>query len=148
MGRFLVSAVIALCTALAACEGDQHKEIHGHIHVVVNRDDALVAPAAQALAAYQTRALPQIETALHTARPVGRLRLIEILGQVRHVDTVPLLRHFAVFDPDPRVRGLAETTLSAWRQAPFPALAEGAESAVKWIAGQRAQGLGPVVREE
>lgn len=143
MGRFVTG--LLLCSALAACEGDVHKQIHGHIYVVVNRDDALVAPALQALVAKQVQILPQVETALHTARPVGRLRLIEALSRVRHTETVPLLRHFALFDADPRVRTLAESTLKTW-QTPASSLATAAEVSLRWLNAKRAQGLGPLVR--
>lgn len=126
--------------ALVACEGDVHKDIHGNIHVVVNRDDAFVAQASAALAGHGLRALPQIETALHSAKPDGRLRLIEVLARIKHTDTVHLLRHLALFDADARVRALSETTLSAWsEQKTFLELAAASQSATKWLRVRQAQ---------
>ncbi len=148
MGRFVSRGALLLCVALGACEGDVHKQIHGHIYVVVNRDDALVAPAVQSLVARQTQILPQVETALHTARPVGRLRLLEVLSRVRHTETVPLLRHFALFDADPRVRTLAESTLKTWQASEASPLATAADVSLRWLGAKRALGLGPLVREE
>ncbi|MDX2021885.1 MAG: hypothetical protein SF187_16730 [Deltaproteobacteria bacterium] len=128
---------------VAACEGDVHKDIHGNIHVVVNRDDAFVPPAAAALVNHGLRALPQIETALHSAKPDGRLRLVEVMSRIKHPDTVHLLRHLALFDADARVRALSETTLSAWSQQNAPmGLASAAQSAAKWLQQRRAQADG------
>ena len=151
MGRFVGACAplwLLWLVALGGCEGDIHKDIHGHIHVVVKRDDALVSPAMKALVKHHTRALPQIEVALHTARAEGRVRLLEVLSQVRDVETSALLRHFGVFDSDPRVRALAETTLASWAQSKPSQLATSAQAALRWMSDQRAHGLGPVVREE
>ena len=42
----------------------------------MRRNDQLVPPATERLAAYKRAAIPQIETSLHTSAPTGRLHLI------------------------------------------------------------------------
>ena len=146
MGRFLTA--IGLLLTLG-CDGDVHKQIHGHIHVVTKRDDALVAPAVQALVEQGAQALPQIETALHTARPQGRSRLVEVLGRIRHAETVPLLRHIALYDADARVRELAEGTIVRWaEEADAGPRGDAARLALQHLGAARAKGLGPLVREQ
>lgn len=133
---------------LSACEGDIHKDIHGNIHVVVNRDDAFLAPAVAQLERYGLQALPQIETALHSAKPDGRLRLVQVMARILQTDTVPLLRHLGLFDADERVRTLAENTLVQWsKQTQRPMLAVTATEALVRLRESRGKGLGPMVRE-
>ncbi len=59
----------AFVLAPAACEDISHADISDEINILVRRDDALVPPATDRLAVYQRKAIPQIETAIHTAAP-------------------------------------------------------------------------------
>jgi hypothetical protein len=141
---------VAACSALAcsACEDDIHKDIHGNIHVVVNRDDAFLAPAVAELERYGLAALPQIETALHSAKPDGRVRLVQVMARISQTETVPLLRHLGLFDADERVRKLAQTTLMQWStQTQRPSLTAASSQALAWLRESRSKGLGPMVRE-
>ena len=136
---------LALC--LEACDGDIHKDIYGNIHVVVNRNDAFLAPAAAELERYGLRALPQIETALHSAKPDGRFRLVQVMARIKHTETVPLLRHLGLFDADDRVRKLARDTLVAWGAGTQDeALSTASNTALTWVHDQSAKGQGPMVR--
>lgn len=150
MRPFLITgaALTALCACLPACEGDVHEQIHGHIHVVINRDDALVPPALAALVKHRERALPQIETALHAARPQGRLRLVEALGRIDHPESVALLGHLALFDAEARVRELSSVTLARWTEGGEAKLKNAASAALETLRQARRQGLGPLVRED
>src|SRR6476659_5548633 len=56
----------------AGCEEVSHREIGDEINILLRRDDALVPPATERLVRYRRAAIPQIETAMHTAAPTGR----------------------------------------------------------------------------
>ena len=148
--RALWIFALAACSALgcSACQDDVHKDIHGNIHVAVNRDDSFLAPAVAELERYGLAALPQIETALHSAKPDGRLRLVQVMARIDETDTVPLLRHLGLFDADERVRKLAENTLLLWSaQTKRPTLTVASTKALEWLRESRGKGLGPMVRE-
>lgn len=131
----------------AACSGDIHKDIYGNIHVVVNRNDAFVKPAAAELERYGVQALPQIETALHAANPDGRLRLVNVVARIKQTETVPLLRHLGLFDADERVRRFSENTLQTWAATTAPnAVSKASTTALSWLRDNRSQGLGPILR--
>ncbi|MCG5051884.1 MAG: hypothetical protein KA712_02900 [Myxococcales bacterium] len=134
--------------ALPGCEGDVHKDIHEQIYVLVTRQDLWADKAARALESHGLRALPQIETALHTARPEGRARLVEVLARIEHPDSAHLLRHVTLHDVDPRVRTLGERTLKAFARAgAHPQLAREASQALAWVVQERELGDTPLVRE-
>ena len=57
--------------AAAGCEEVSHRDIGDEINILVRRNDALVGPATDRLASYRRSAIPQIETAMHTAAPAG-----------------------------------------------------------------------------
>src|SRR5262249_23510406 len=65
---------------------------------------------------FGVRAIPTLETALHTATPTGRLNCIMALRRIGHADAIPLLRHFAIYDEEDGVRTEAEHTLRQWAQ--------------------------------
>lgn len=146
--RAVLASWAVACGALPGCEGDVHKDIHGQIYVLVTRQDTWADKAARALQAQGLRALPQIETALHSARPEGRVRLVEVLAHIEHPDSAQLLRHVTLHDVDPRVRTLGERTLEAFARASNqPQLAREATQALAWVAQERKQGDTPLVRE-
>jgi hypothetical protein len=71
-------------------------------------------PAAERVARHGRRALPSIEAALHTAEAAGRKNLIAALRKIGEAESVPLLRHVALFDAAADVRREAEWTLRSW----------------------------------
>ena len=145
--RWVPAVVCVAALAEAGCQGDIHKDIHGNIHVVVNRTDSFVPKAAHELQRYGLRALPQIETALHSAKPDARLRLVQVLLGIPQADTAALLRHLALFDADERVRDLSEHTIAVWgAKDPALPLTTASRSALAWLRQSRAKGLGPTIR--
>jgi hypothetical protein len=107
--RGLLDGVLAVPAFLlllgsASCDDVSHRDIGDEINILVRRDDQLVPPATERLAGYKRRALPQIETALHTAAPAGRLHLIAALDRIGDEEAAPILRHVAVYDITPEVR--------------------------------------------
>jgi hypothetical protein len=135
--------VALLALALAACEDGAHREMGAEINVLTQRSDALVGPATHRLAAFGREAVPQIETALHTAPVNGRLNLIAALAAIGEPESASILRHFAVYDPDASMRAACEEALQSWSGR--PALATAARAALARVAEMRAGGEGPVV---
>ena len=127
--------VLLLALAAAACEDRSYRDIGAEINVLTTRTDALVPPAMRRLAGYRRRALPQIEIALHTASPAGKVNLVRAIEAVGDPEGVSILRHFAVYDPDPAVRTTCEEVLGKWQ----------AQEALARIRELRAKGEGPVV---
>jgi hypothetical protein len=142
--RRLVAA-LALLAVGAGCEDINHGDISDEINILVKRNDQLVAPATERLAAYRRAAVPQIETAMHTAAPSGRLHLIAALDRIGDEVSVPVLRHVAVFDVTGDVRDAAESVLRRWAAGPPAPRAARANDALAEIARKRAAGLGPLM---
>jgi hypothetical protein len=146
LGRGVCLAAGFLLLATAACEEVSHRDIGDEINILVRRDDALVPPAIDRLAHYRRFAIPQIETAMHTAAPAGRHHLIAALEMIGDDEAVPILRHVAVFDITADVRGAAENLLSRWAAATDgKARAARAQAALAEIARKRAAGIGPMM---
>ena len=145
--RLLIGALAVAPTVAgaAACEDVTHRDIGDEINILVRRDDQLVPPATERLAAYARRALPQIETAMHTAAPTGRLHLVAALDRIGDEEAAPVLRHVAVYDITPDVRQAAEAVLASWAAgAPGPR-ATRARAALAEVARRRAAGEGPLL---
>ena len=145
-----VVALAAMAACLwVSCEESGHRDVQDEINILTRRNDALVPPATDRLAHYGRLAIPQIETALHTAAPTGRLHLIDALERVGDAETIPVLRHFAVYDARPEVREAAASVLARWSSATEspPGRAEWARAAELEIARKRALGEGPLVFE-
>ena len=146
------SLVAALGAGASGCEDGSYRDMGGDISVLTKREDALVAVAADRLVAFKRRALPQIETALHTASPAGKVHLLTVLERIGDAEAIPVLRHFALYDPNPEVRGLCERVLKQWAEGSAggepddqPTRAHLASAALSHIASKRAAGEGPVV---
>ena len=139
-----VVAGVLLALAAASCEEVNHRDIGDEINILVRRNDSLVAPATERLARYKRHAIPQIETAMHTAAPVGRLHLIAGLERIGDDEAVPVLRHLAVFDITAEIREAAERLLSRWAASADKKLAPRARAALDEIARKRAAGIGPL----
>ena len=134
---------------LSACEDGSHRDIGDEINILTRRNDALVGPATGRLAGFGRKAIPQIETALHTAAPTGRLHLIEAMGRIGDDQGVPVLRQVAIYDVNPDVREAAEAILARWAETGAGAGTAGssarAVAAQGEIARKRAAGEGPVL---
>jgi hypothetical protein len=145
IGALAVAPAFAL-TVLggAACEDVTHRDIGDEINILVRRDDQLVPPATERLAAYHRRAIPQIETALHTAAPTGRMHLVTALDRVGDEEAVPVLRHAATYDMTADVRAAAEGVLTRWASG-SDARAARARAALAEISRRRAAGEGPIL---
>jgi len=147
--RLLIGACALLAAptfvlAGAACDDVSHQDIGDEINILVRRDDQLVPPATERLAAYQRRAIPQIETALHTAAPTGRLHLVAALERIGDEEAVPVLRHASVYDITPEIRQTAEGVLGRWASGDGRRAIR-ARAALVEIARRRAAGEGPLL---
>jgi HEAT repeat protein len=136
-----------LVAGLLGCEDRSHRDIGDEINILSRRDDALVGPATERLASYGRKAIPQIETALHTAGPQGRLHLVAALGRIGDHEGIPILRHAAIYDVRDDVRAAAESFLARWA-AESGARADRARAALASIANKRASGEGPLLLGE
>jgi hypothetical protein len=145
LGRGARVVATLLLLAVPACEEVSHRDIGDEINILVRRDDQLVPPATDRLVRYKRAAIPQIETAMHTAAPVGRQHLITALEKIGDSEAVPVLRHIAVFDITADVRASAEELLARWAASPEdkPRAAR-AQAALAEIARKRAAGIGPM----
>jgi hypothetical protein len=142
--RGLLVAALAGAALSAACEDGSHADIADEINILVRRNDQLVAPATERLAAYKRAAIPQIETSLHTSAPTGRLHLVAAMARIGDSEAVPILRHTALYDITPEVRAAAEAVLALWA-AGNDARATRARDAIAEIARKRAAGEGPLL---
>jgi hypothetical protein len=148
-----VARVCALLVVAVSCEESAHRDIQDEVNILTRRNDALVPAATGRLARHGRLAIPQIETALHTAAPTGRMHLIEALERVGDAECVPVLRHFAVYDVRTEVRDAAGAVLARWSSLgengapPLRVRAERARLAEREIARKRAAGEGPLVFE-
>ena len=142
--RWLLAGALAAGPALfgGACDDVSHQDIGDEINILVRRDDQLVPPATERLAAYKRRAIPQIETALHTSAPTGRLHLLAALDRIGDDESVPVLRHVAIYDITPEVRQEAEGVLARWAAG---GRSSRARAAMDEIARRRAAGEGPLL---
>ena len=137
--------VVAPALFGAGCDDVSHQDIGDEINILVRRDDQLVPPATERLAAYKRRAIPQIETALHTSAPTGRLHLVAALARIGDEEAAPVLRHVAIYDITPEVRQAAEAALVRWAGGPAGALANRSRATLAEVARRRAAGEGPLL---
>jgi len=148
LSRLRIAAVAMVFMSLGAgvsCDDHSHTDMGDEINILTRRNDALVPPATERLAAYGRSAVPQIETAMHTAAPFGRLHLIAALEKIGDPESVWVLRHVAVYDVTPEIRDAAESLLTRWSNDPRTALASSARTALTEIAHKRAVGEGPLL---
>ena len=130
---------------LGACEDSSHRGIGDEINLLTRRNDALVPPAIERLAGYRRKAIAQIETALHTAAPYGRLHLLAALEKIDDAEAVPILRHVAVYDVNGEVRETAERILASWAAGAREPGRSRAVAARALIDRKRAAGEGPLL---
>jgi hypothetical protein len=142
----LIGAALTLAAPFGgACDDVSHQDIGDEINILVRRDDQLVPPATERLAAYKRKAIPQIETALHTSAPTGRLHLVAALDRIGDDEAVPVLRHVALYDITSEVREAAGAVLARWAAPASGARALRAVAAEAEITRRRAAGEGPLL---
>jgi hypothetical protein len=150
----LVGLACIACIACVGCEESAHRDIQDEINILTRRNDALVPPATERLARYGRLAIPQVETALHTAAPSGRLHLVAALARIGDGDAIPVLRHFAVYDVRSDVRQACADVLADWSAVAATsaepgsatgARAERARVAEAEVARKRAAGEAPMI---
>lgn len=135
--------ILLAALAIGACEDRSYRDIGAQVQVLAKRTDGLVPRATEALTRFGRRAVPQIETAMHTASPRGRQNLVAVLDRIGEPETAAVLRHFAVYDPDPSVRAVCEEVLRRWAAA-TDARGPAAKAALARVAEKRARGEGPL----
>jgi hypothetical protein len=143
--RVLILFATLASSAATGCETVSHRDIGDEINILIRRNDQLVPPATKRLAAFKRAAIPQIETAMHTAAPTGRSNLLVALDLIGDVEAVPILRQVAVFDITAEVRDAAEAVLTRWAAAGTGARAARSHDALADIARKRAAGHGPLL---
>jgi hypothetical protein len=100
---------------LAGCEDTSYRKIGAEISLLARRgQDPGTDGARQRLVAFGRPAIPQIETALHTAKEPGRLQLVAALADIGDAEAIPILRHFAVYDTSAAVREACSAILRGW----------------------------------
>jgi hypothetical protein len=111
--RRLMLAVMALLL-LATCDDRSYREIGGAIDVLAKKSNELPGPAIERLRAIGRRAVPQLETAMHTSSARGKVNLVAALEAIGEPESTAILQHFAVYDANPDVRAACEELLAKW----------------------------------
>ncbi len=135
-------ATTVLWLLAAACEDDSYRAIGSDIRLLTQDQRLAEEPVLARLSAHGSRAIPQIEIALHTAPDRGRLRLFATLERIGDEEAIPVLRHFAVYDANPEVREVCARVLRGWG-AQADARGKRAAVALLGIREKRARGEGP-----
>jgi len=105
---------IALLMMCACSESASDDDVRAQVTLLLNQEGASARAAHDKLVKHGRRALPTVESAMHTAPPPGRKSLISVLRAIGDEEAIPLLRHLAGFDPDGEVRREARWTLEGW----------------------------------
>jgi hypothetical protein len=113
MRRLIPILLFALSGGLA-CDDRSYREIGRAIDALTKKGGELPGPAIARLARIGRRAVPQIETALHTAPARGKVNLVLALAAIGEPESTAILQHFAVYDADPEVRTACEQLLAKW----------------------------------
>jgi hypothetical protein len=142
---FGLPLIAIVATVVVACEDGSYRDIGDEINILTRRNDALVPPATERLAGFGRKAVAQIETALHTAAPTGRLHLLAALQKIGDGEAVPVLRHVAIYDVNTEVRAAAESILAAWAAGASEPARDRAIAARAAIDRKRAAGEGPLL---
>lgn len=131
--------ILVLVLAASACDDRSYREIGGAIDVLIKRNNDLPGPAIERLRKIGRRAVPQIETAMHTASARGKVNLVSALAAIGEPESASILQHFAVYDRNPEVRTACEEVLAQWA-ASNGRLAPPAKQAIARIGEKRRLG--------
>jgi hypothetical protein len=112
--RRLILSFLLVVLNLPACDDQSYRDIGAAINVLAKKSDELPGPAITRLKQVGRRAVPQIETAMHTAAPRGKVNLITALAAIGEPESTAILQHFAVYDKSPEVRAACEDLLAQW----------------------------------
>ena len=147
MRRLIAAAGVVVWSIglTAACEDTSYRKIGSEITVLAKRSqDPRVDGARQRLVAFGAAAIPQIETALHTAQERGRLHLVAAMQDIGDAEAIPILRHLAVYDSSADVRASCASILKGWAAATATApRAERARTALARVEDLRRRGEMP-----
>ena len=113
MRRLNILFLAALLLA-PGCDDRSYREIGANIDVLTKKSDDLPGSAIARLAKIGRRAVPQIETAMHTASARGKVDLIAALAAIGEPESAAVLQHFAVYDANPEVRSACDGLLAQW----------------------------------
>jgi hypothetical protein len=134
--RRLIPVLLLALTCGLACDDRSYREIGRAIDALTKKTGELPGPAIARLASIGRRAVPQIETALHTASARGKVNLVSALAAIGEPESAAILQHFAVYDDSPEVRTACEELLAKWA-AGNDARAAAAKLALARIAEKR-----------
>ncbi len=112
--RRLSAVLLALVLAQTACDDLSYREIGAAINVLTQDQEEPHARAIGRLRKFGRRAIPQIETAMHTTSPEGKINLVAALAAIGDPDATAILQHFATYDASPEVRSACEDLLKRW----------------------------------
>jgi hypothetical protein len=107
---------LTVLLTLPGCDDRSYREIGAAINVLTKKSDDLPGPAIERLRKIGKRAVPQIETAMHTASARGKVNLVSALAAIGEPESAAILGHFAVYDTSPEVRNACENLLGKWAQ--------------------------------
>jgi hypothetical protein len=111
--------LLVLCL-ICACNGSPDEDIRGQVTMLLHQEGAPAQAASAKLVAHGKRAIPTIESAMHTASPTGKKNLILVLRQIGDEAAIPLLGHLAVYEPAEDARKEALWTLQSWAKEQNP----------------------------
>ena len=110
----LMGFVLAVLLFSSGCDDRSYREIGASIDILTKKSDGLPGPAIARLAKIGRPAVPQIETAMHTASARGKVNLVAALAAVGEPESTAILQHFAVYDRSPEVRSACDDLLAQW----------------------------------
>ncbi len=113
-------ALVLAAALLSSCNRNDpaaEAEMRGAVQLLTDEQGELASRAADQLKPHGARALTYIETALHTAPPVGRRNLVMAMRRIGAAEAAPLMGHLAAYDEDAGVRLEARWTLKQWMAA-------------------------------
>jgi HEAT repeat protein len=117
MRGLTIGAFVCLSVAAVGCDDRSYRDIGAAIDVLAKRSEELPGPAIERLQKIGRRAVPQIETAMHTASPRGKVNLVSALAAIGEPESTAILQHFATYDKSPDVRAACENLLKQWAAA-------------------------------
>lgn len=115
--RRMIAAFMLVVLAGLACDDRSYREIGRAIDVLTKPGSGLPGLAIARLRKIGRRAVPQIETAMHTAPARGKVNLVTALAGIDEPESAAILQHFALYDGNREVREACEEVLATWAAA-------------------------------